>query len=92
MRQPEENCCGEAKDLYVSDLFRKARRYVEAKNCPWFILSAEYGLVSPEQVIAPYEKTLNHMGVAERPALGSSSDRCNRTAFGIGRSHRIPGR
>jgi Family of unknown function (DUF6884) len=57
-----------ARDLYISDLFRKARRYVEASGCPWFVLSAEYGLVSPDQVIAPYERTLNKMGVAHRRA------------------------
>ena len=55
-----------AKDLYVSDWFRKARRYIECSGSPWFILSAEYGLVDPESVISPYEKTLNRMGVAER--------------------------
>jgi hypothetical protein len=55
-----------AQDLYVSDLFNKSRRYVEASGCPWFILSAEYGLVSPHQVIASYERTLNTMGVADR--------------------------
>lgn len=60
----EEQC--QACDLYVSDLFRKARRFVEASGCPWFILSAEYGLVTPDQVIAPYERTLNTMGVAAR--------------------------
>jgi hypothetical protein len=31
-------------------------------------LSAEYGLVRPEDVIAPYEKTLNTMPIAERRA------------------------
>lgn len=55
-----------AKDLYKSNLFRKARRYVETKGRPWFILSAEYGLVDPEQVIEPYEKTLNNMNTAAR--------------------------
>lgn len=55
-----------AKDLYVSKWFRKARAYVEASGCPWFILSAQYGLVDPDQVIATYDKTLNTMPVAER--------------------------
>ena len=58
-----------AKDLYVSDWFVKARAYVErvGADC-WFILSARYGLVDPEAVIAPYEQTLNAMGVAARRA------------------------
>jgi len=57
-----------ARDLYISDWFVKARRYAEASGCSWFILSAEYGLVPPDQVVAPYERTLNTMGVAKRRA------------------------
>lgn len=45
-----------------------ARDYVESTGRPWFILSAEYGLVSPHQVLAPYERTLNTMSKAERNA------------------------
>lgn len=55
-----------ARDLYVSELFRRARTYVEATKCLWFILSAKYGLVDPDEVIAPYEQTLNTMGASER--------------------------
>lgn len=58
----------EAQDLYTSPWFRKARQYVVRSGCPWFILSAEHGLVSPEQVLEPYDKTLNTMKVAERRA------------------------
>lgn len=63
--QKREQAC-EARDLYISDLFRKARRFSEASGCPWFILSAEHGLVTPSQVIAPYDRTLNTMGVGDR--------------------------
>ena len=55
-----------AKNLYTSDLFRKMRTLVEAQGWPWLILSAKYGIVDPEQVIEPYEKTLNTMRIAER--------------------------
>jgi hypothetical protein len=55
-----------ARDLYISDWFVKARAHVEATGSPWFILSAEFGLVDPDAVIAPYERTLNRMHVAER--------------------------
>lgn len=55
-----------ARDLYQSAWFTKARRYVEAIGCPWFILSARHGLIHPEHVIPPYEQTLNRMGVVER--------------------------
>jgi len=57
-----------ARDLYISEWFRRARSYVEATGCPWYILSAEYDLVHPDTVIAPYERTLNRMTVAERRA------------------------
>lgn len=67
------SCVGEkvghpakARDLYASAWFTKARTYVEWQGGPWFILSAEYGLVDPDTIIAPYEKTLNTMGVRER--------------------------
>jgi hypothetical protein len=57
-----------ARDLYISDLFRKARQYAERSGCPWYILSAEHGLVSPDQVISPYDRTLNTMALGERRA------------------------
>lgn len=55
-----------AKELYISDWFRKARACVERTGCPWRILSAQYGLVHPDERIRPYEKTLKTMPVAER--------------------------
>src|SRR6202034_3919653 len=54
----QDHAC-KAADLYVSEWFRKARTYVEATRCPWFILSAEYGFLEPGRVVAPYDKTLN---------------------------------
>jgi hypothetical protein len=52
----------------VSDWFIKARAYVEHSGMPWFILSAEHGLVLPDAMIAPYDKTLKHLRVNERRA------------------------
>ena len=54
------------RDLYTSDLFNKARAYVAKMGQPWFVLSAKYGLVHPDEVIAPYDLTLNTMSVANR--------------------------
>ncbi len=50
-----------AKDLYLSPLFCKLRRYAESNASIWFILSAEHGVLRPEQVVEPYERTLNTM-------------------------------
>lgn len=55
-----------AKDLYVSPLFKGLRAYAEEVADAWYILSAEHGLLHPDTVIAPYERTLNKMGAAER--------------------------
>lgn len=58
----------EAVRLYTSSWFLMARGLVEKTGQPWFILSAKYGLVSPDTVIPPYDQTLNTMGVADRRA------------------------
>lgn len=51
-----------AKDMYISALFKKMYAYAEFVKPDYiFILSAEYGLIRPEDVISPYEKTLNNM-------------------------------
>ncbi|KAB2953180.1 MAG: YaaA family protein [Rhizobiaceae bacterium] len=55
-----------ARLLYQSDWFVKARAFVEARSAPWFILSALHGVVPPDDVIVPYERTLNTMPVEER--------------------------
>ena len=47
-----------AKELYTGPLFRKARAYAEKHGDLWRILSAKYGLVDPETVIAPYDATV----------------------------------
>jgi hypothetical protein len=47
-----------AKDLYQGDLFKKTRQLMELQGAPWLILSAEWGLVHPDQVLEPYERTL----------------------------------
>lgn len=48
-----------AKELYVSALFRKERAYAERAEVPWFILSAQHGLVAPEDVLEPYDLRLS---------------------------------
>lgn len=55
-----------AAELYISPWFRKVRALVESTGDPWFILSAQYGLIAPDKVIPPYDRTLNTMKAAER--------------------------
>lgn len=59
-----------AADLYTSPLFRGLRRYAETHADTWYILSAEHGLLRPDQVIEPYERTLNNMRKRDRIAWG----------------------
>ena len=59
-----------ARELYRSDWFRRARGYVEALQSPWFILSAEHGLVHPDTVLTPYDRSLHGMTRCERHAWG----------------------
>lgn len=60
-----------AKDLYTSALFRKERAYAERVGVPWFILSAEHGLVAPEEWLAPYERYLADTSGSYRSAWGA---------------------
>jgi hypothetical protein len=51
-----------AQDLYISPLFKMNLAYAQLqKPDAIYILSAKYGLVDLEQVIPPYEQTLNTM-------------------------------
>jgi hypothetical protein len=57
-----------AGDLYVSPLFKALRNYAKTHADAWYVLSAEYGLLHPDRVVAPYERTLNNMAKVERIA------------------------
>lgn len=59
-----------AKDLYVSPLFAKRRRYAEATGRPWFIFSAEHGIIDPEVVIAPYDVAMSKLPVEQVRSKG----------------------
>jgi hypothetical protein len=58
-----------AKNLYRSELFRRRRLYAEASGVPWWIISAEYGFVDPDAVIAPYDTRIVELPLAARHAL-----------------------
>lgn len=55
-----------ADELYTSTLFTKSAAYAKKHADRWFILSAKYGLVFPEQIINPYDVTLRKKGVNEK--------------------------
>lgn len=47
-----------AQDLYVSQLFRGRRWYVEQTCDIWFVMSSRHGVVEPDDLVAPYDATL----------------------------------
>ena len=61
-----------ARDLYASAWFKKVRQHVDTAGLSWYVLSAKYGLLHPDQQIDPYEMTLNNMSIRERQAWAQS--------------------
>lgn len=47
-----------ARELYTSQLFRKASFFAEATCERWYILSAKHGIVAPDEVLEPYDVKL----------------------------------
>ena len=61
---------GPARYLYASTLFRLRRAYAESLRLPWYILGAKYGIVDPEEIIAPYDTRLSDLSAPESRAWG----------------------
>lgn len=56
-----------ASEMYISDLFKKSLLYAESlKPNKIYILSAKYGLLELNDIISPYNLTLNEMTERER--------------------------
>lgn len=50
-----------ARDLYTSTYFGLKRRYAETRGDQWMILSAEHGLLPPDEEIKPYDRTIQDL-------------------------------
>lgn len=64
-----------AQDLYTSALFRKRKAFAQKFGQRWLILSALHGVIGPEQITAPYDVTLNSMGIKARRAWAEQVDK-----------------
>jgi hypothetical protein len=53
----------EAQHMYIGELFKKTKQYAIQNHDLFFIASARYGLLSANDVIIPYDLTLNSMNV-----------------------------
>ncbi|WP_435065935.1 DUF6884 domain-containing protein [Halobaculum sp. EA56] len=51
----------EARELYTSTYFAKKREYAETVGDEWAILSAEHGLVEPDDELDPYETHIDDL-------------------------------
>lgn len=61
-----------ARWLYHSDWFVRAAAVAETSSTGWFILSARYGLLHPDQKIAPYDLLLSDLSPSQRQVWAAS--------------------
>jgi hypothetical protein len=64
-----------AESLYCSELFYKSRGFAQANYDTWLILSAKHGLVSPCEILTPYDCALTTPSCRERKALAERVSR-----------------
>jgi hypothetical protein len=55
-----------AAELYRSPLFEGARWFAESRCDTWYILSAKYGLLDPDDEVLPYDESLNSMAESQK--------------------------
>jgi hypothetical protein len=55
-----------ARDLYTSNLFASRRAYADRVSSSWFVLSARWGLLLPNELVKPYEASLEHLSDLDR--------------------------
>jgi hypothetical protein len=60
-----------AMDLYTSPIFMRRRAYAERLGVPWYVVSAEHGLLRPDTVVAPYDRALATQSSDYRSAWGA---------------------
>lgn len=71
----------QAETLYSSPLFMKSLAVAKQQTDAQAILSAKYGLVALDDVIRPYDETLNDMSAKERAIWAASAAREIREAY-----------
>ena len=73
-----------ARDLYISPLFTGRRAQAEASGLPWFVVSGRWGLLAPDDILAPYTFSFGRQSVNYRRAWGRfvAEQLCLLTAVG----------
>jgi hypothetical protein len=62
-----------AADLFASPLWLGRRCYAERSGLPWFILSARYGLVRPDDVVDSYDVSMDERDATTRRVMGETA-------------------
>lgn len=57
-----------AADMYEGSLFRARLAHARRSGCPWWIISAKHGLLSPSTVIEPYDVSIESLAAIDRIA------------------------
>ncbi len=66
-RKSKLNCKAKAKDMYTGNYFKKTLQFARTFNADKiFVLSAKYGLLELDDVISPYDLTLNKMSKQDK--------------------------
>lgn len=60
-----------AAELFTGAAFSKARDLALRSSAPWYVLSAKFGLLHPDEVVAPYDVSLPKQSSRYREAWGS---------------------
>jgi hypothetical protein len=60
-----------ASELFTGATFVKGRDRARRLGVPWYVLSAKYGVLSPDEVIAPYDVYLGDQSTTYRTAWGA---------------------
>ena len=58
-------------DLFTGAAFRKARELAVRSGKPWYVISAKFGLLDPDEVVAPYDVYLGSQPAQYRAAWGA---------------------
>lgn len=60
-----------AGELFTGPLFTREKAYARWTGAPWFVLSGEYGLLTPDQVVGPSDHRLFTGSPEHRAAWGA---------------------
>ena len=73
-----------ARSLYTGPLFKAASGYAEQTYDRWYVVSALHGLVDPDSLLSPYDRTMRDLKVDETKRWAHRVDFDLRIRAGLG--------